>query len=208
MGHPPTGPGDGPRMVRPDHPGSLAPLVAEAARNAEAAAALAACHAELPTCDRRALIEAVWTDGRAAGHDPGPALVALLAVEDDVANARRLRELLEGQGPGTLWPVAAPQAWLGGDADGGSAIVAEPLHGRFLEVMGVAWRDGRVTRHTFEPLTSADDLSGLVARLGLDPPPRPAPPDLAKGVMAEALWQHRRSHGPLPTGMRHFARML
>lgn len=204
-------PHSGPHGVRSADRGRRGPfasLVAQAAQDPDAAAALASCHAELPPDARRALIEAVCTDARAAGHDPAPALLALLAVEDDLPNAQRLRTLLENLAEPTQLNSAEARAWLGIHGNGGRAVLAEPLHGPFFELVALGWDDGRVTRCSFEPMAREDDLPPWIRPWGLDPDRHAADFAAVVETLVEVLWNHRRHHGPLPPALSRLAHLL
>jgi hypothetical protein len=197
------GPRGGPHSACRTRTGPFASFVAEAARNADAAVALATMYADLAPDLRRRLAEAVWRDGRASDMDPAPALLTLLSVEEDLDNARYLQALLWAGSPSAVAHGVVPMAWL---EDGGGAVLAQPLHGPFVEVLGLSWRDDTLIDWEFEPLATAGEVSSVMDRLGLRP--RPAPTEVVLDALVQVLWRHHRAGGSLPGPAHRFAHLL
>jgi hypothetical protein len=85
-------------------------------------------------------------------------------------------------------------------------IVVRPLHGAFVEVLGLAWKDLAGLTHTlFEPLAhherAREQVSGLPTHLRFEE----MPVSFAIDTVTSALWNHRRVQGELPHCVQHFA---
>lgn len=137
---------------------------------------------------------------------PSGVLASLLAVEDDLDLARFIAGAISASGGVGLRCNATTRALLAGDASEGAALLARPLHGRFVELLGLGWnREHGVVHTLFEPLSSDEDLQRIAHNFpgGLQLEEIPVP--FAMDVIAPALWHHRRLTGELPQVLTRFA---
>jgi hypothetical protein len=181
-------------------------LLAAAVENPSAAQGLAFAYEGLEAGQRRELIDAVLSDARGAAVCPSAVLAPLLAVEEDVELARYIASAISANGGLGLACDGPLRALLAGDASEGCALLARPLHGHFVELLGLSWnREEGVVETLFEPLVSTDEVDrragGLPWGRGLETSPVP----FAVDVIAGALWHHRRLHGQLPQVVARFA---
>jgi hypothetical protein len=184
-------------------------LLAAAVENASAAQGLALAYAALGRAQRQALIDAVLSDTRGADICASAVLAPLLAVEDDVELARYIASAISASGGTGLRCDATCRALLSGDAAEGSALLARPLYGHFVELLGLCWtRTEGVVRTLFEPLATAQDLKRHASDLQRGDSLEEIPVAFAMDVIASALWQHRRLHGELPRLVSRFAELF
>lgn len=186
--------------------GPFGALIVAAATDPAAARGLAGAYAQLAVLARRRIIEAVLADANAEGISPSPALIALLAVEDDPELARLIADGLNSAGGDGLRSTVSLRALLAGDEERGGVLLIRPLHGTFVEVLALAWTSGDgVTHALFDPLIDDSAASSHIMRLpeGLRFEETPTP--LAVDVLAAVLWSHRRKHGSLPPGVERFS---
>lgn len=151
-------------------------------------------------------MDAVVTDARVEGVCPSAVLASLLAVEEDAFVARAIADAMEHAGDEGLTPQADLDAWVAGDESDGGLVLSRPLHGRFVEVLSLAWRrDEGLTHALFDPLAertpAADRMCDLPGRLHFEQ----MPVEFVVDLMTQVLWNHRRVHGTLPEVVRHFA---
>jgi hypothetical protein len=184
-------------------------LLAAAVENPSAAQGLALAYAALDRPQRRLLIDAVIADTGATDISAAAVLAPLLAVEVDVELARYLASAMSASGGAGLRCDESCRALLAGDSSEGAALLARPLYGRFVEVLGLCWdRDRGVIHTVFEPLATRDDVQrhakALPSKLELED----SPATYAVDVIAAALWQHRRIHGELPDLVARFAELF
>jgi hypothetical protein len=192
--------------AQPKAPGPFGMLLAAAVENPRAAQGLALAYEALDLTQRQALIDAVLDDTHGAGVSVSAVLAPLLAVERDVELARHLASAISAHGGVGLRCDATCRALLAGDAMDGAALLARPLHGRFVEVLGLSWtRDLGVVGTLFEPLATGDDLAQRASQLPYHEPLEDIPAAYAVDVIAAVLWQHRRLHGALPDLVSRFA---
>ena len=194
--------------VQPKAPGPFGMLLAAAVDNPRAAQGLALAYEALDIAQRQSLIDAVLDDTHRAGVSVSAVLAPLLAVERDVELARQLASAISAHGGVGLRCDATCRALLAGDAMDGAALLARPLHGRFVEVLGLSWsRDRGVIDTLFEPIATGDDLAHHATQLAhvTDGPLEDIPAAYAVDIIAAALWQHRRLHGVLPDLVTRFA---
>lgn len=192
--------------VQPKAPGPFGMLLAAAVDNPRAAQGLALAYEALDRAQRQTLIDAVLDDTHCAGVSVSAVLAPLLAVERDVELARHLASAISAHGGVGLRCDATCRALLAGDAMDGAALLARPLHGRFVEVLGLSWsRDRGVVDTLFEPIAISDDLAQHATQLDHPEPLEDIPAAYAVDVIAAALWQHRRLHGALPDLVTRFA---
>jgi hypothetical protein len=206
----PGGPARGPRpplaKAQPKAHGPFDMLLAAAVENPRAAQGLALAYEALELAQRQTLIDAVLDDTHRAGVSVSAVLAPLLAVERDVELARHLASAISAHGGVGLRCDATCRALLAGDAMDGAALLARPLHGHFVEVLGLSWtRDQGVVGTLFEPLTTGDDLTQHAAQLPYHEPLEDIPAAYAVDIIAAVLWQHRRLHGALPDLVTRFA---
>ena len=192
--------------AQPKPPGPFGMLLAAAVDNPRAAQGLALAYEALDRGQRQTLIDAVLDDTHRAGVSVSAVLAPLLAVERDVDLARQLASTISAHGGVGLRCDATCRALLSGDAMDGAALLARPLHGAFVEVLGLAWnRDHGVVDTLFEPIATSDALMQHAEQLEHREPLEDIPAAYAVDIIAAALWQHRRLHGVLPDLVTRFA---
>ncbi len=186
--------------------GPFGALIVAAATDPAAARGLAGAYASLAVAARRKIIEAVLSDALAECISASPALIALLAVEDDPELARLIADALNSAGGDGLRSTVTPRALLAGDEERGGVLLIRPLHGTFVEVLALAWaRAEGVTHSLFDPLVDDSAAGAHTARLPDGLRFEETPTQLAVDVLASVLWSHRRKHGSLPPGVDRFA---
>ena len=200
--------GDATRVHPPKRAGDepFSALLLAAAENASAAQGLALAYAAQERPQRERLIEAVLTDTHSMGISPSVVLVPLLAVEDDVELARFIASAISASGGVGLRCDTTCRALLSGDASDGAALLVRPLHGQFVEVLGLSWnRDQGVVHTVFEPIASAHEVEHHSRSLPGAPKLEEIPVAFAVDVLTAALWHHRRLTGELPEVLTRFA---
>lgn len=186
--------------------GPFGALIVAAATDPDAARGLAGAYASLAIGARRRIIEAVLADATAEGISASPALIALLAVEEDPELARMIADGLNSAGGDGLRSTVAARALFAGDEERGGVLLIRPLHGTFVEVLALAWaRNEGVTHALFDPLVDDSAAGGHIARLPEGLRFEETPTQLAVDVLASVLWSHRLKHGSLPPGVERFA---
>jgi hypothetical protein len=186
--------------------GPFGALIVAAATDPAAARGLAGAYSLLAVAARRRIIEAVLSDASAEGISASPALIALLAVEDDPELARLIADGLNAAGGDGLRSTVSPRALLAGDQERGGVLLIRPLHGTFVEVLALAWTSAEgVTHALFDPLVDDTVASTHTARLPDGLRFEETPTQLAVDVLAAVLWSHRRRHGSLPPGVDRFS---
>jgi hypothetical protein len=186
--------------------GPFGALIVAAATDPAAARGLAGAYASLAIAARRRIIEAVLADASAEGISASPALIALLAVEEDPELARSIADGLNSAGGDGLRSTVAPRALLAGDEERGGVLLIRPLHGTFVEVLALAWtRPDGVSHALFDPLVDDSVASTHTTRLPEGLRFEETPTQLAVDVLASVLWSHRLKHGSLPPGVERFA---
>jgi hypothetical protein len=192
--------------AQPRAAGPFAMLLAAAVESPQAAQGLALAYAALDREQRRSLVDAVLDDARPSGVSASAVLAPLLAVESDVDLARYVASAMSASGGAGLRCDASCRALLAGDAVDGAALLARPLHGRFVEVLGLSWRrDQGIVDTLFEPIATSADLNRHAQALSHPGTLEESPAAFAVDVIAAALWQHRRLHGTLPDLVTRFA---
>ncbi|MBK8169103.1 MAG: hypothetical protein IPK60_02010 [Sandaracinaceae bacterium] len=186
--------------------GPFGALLAGAAKDPAVARGLALAYGSLDVEARGKIVQAVVADARAEGISASAALASLLAVEDDADVARAIANAISEEGGAGLASTAGPRALVAGDEERGGILLIRPLHGTFVEVMGLAWkRDGGVTHAIFDPLVHDEAASGHTARLPDGLKFEEVPMSYAIDLLAPVLWAHRRANGALPPGAERFA---
>ncbi len=186
--------------------GPFGALIVAAATDPAAARGLAGAYASLAVGARRHIIQAVLADATAEGISASPALIALLAVEEDPELARLIAESLNSAGGDGLRSTVASRALLAGDEERGGVLLIRPLHGTFVEVLALSWeRALGVTHSVFDPLVDDSVAANHTARLPDGLRFEETPTSLAIDVLASVLWDHRKKHGRLPPGVERFA---
>lgn len=186
--------------------GPFGALIVAAATDPAAARGLAGAYSLLAVAARRRIIEAVLSDATAEGISASPALIALLAVEEDPELARLIADALNSAGGDGLRSTVSPRALLAGDQERGGVLLIRPLHGTFVEVLALAWTSGEgVTHAMFDPLVDDSVAATHTARLPDGLRFEETPTQLAVDVLAAVLWSHRRRHGSLPPGVERFS---
>ena len=98
------------------------------------------------------------------------------------------------------------RAMLAGDDQKGGIVIIRPLHGTFVEALGLAWcADAGITHAIYDPLLHAQEARKLIADLPEALQFEEMPLGFAIDMAAPALWGHRRMHGELPSEMERFA---
>lgn len=185
--------------------GAFGALLSAAVAQPEAVRGLAIAYAELEVEQRRKLIPAVVADAHAEGICPSLVLVPLLGVEDDREVAQQLadeiaRTRAAGLAPNTMHALVA------GDAERGGCLLVRPLHGTFVEVLGLAWtREAGITDSHVEPLITKAGADDCVRYLPADLIFEATPVPFAIDLVTESLWNHRQRHGKLPKDVERFA---
>ncbi len=203
----------GPRSPRPTlatpargRSGPFGALLAAAARDPAAARGLALAYGSLDVVGRGRIVEAVVADARAEGISASVVLAPLLAVEDDAENARAIAAAIDAEGGLGLESTVGARALVAGDELRGGVLLVRPLHGTFVEVLGLAWRRGDgLTHAVFEPLVDDSAASANLSRLPVDLRFEEMPMRYAIDLLAPVLWTHRRGNGALPPGVERFA---
>ena len=177
-----------------------------AATDPAAARGLASAYASLAVSARRQILDAVVSDATAEGISASPALISLLAVEEDPELARRIADSLNNAGGDGLRSTVTPRTMLAGDEERGGVVLIRPLHGTFVEVLAHAWnRTEGVTHAIFDPLvhdgSAADHVTRLPDGLRFEETPTPHAVDL----LAPVLWSHRQKAGSSPPGVERFS---
>ena len=172
-----------------------------AATDPAAARGLASAYASLAVSARRQILDAVVSDATAEGISASPALISLLAVEEDPELARRIADSLNNAGGDGLRSTVTPRT-----EERGGVVLIRPLHGTFVEVLALAWnRAEGVTHAIFDPLvhdgSAADHVTRLPDGLRFEETPTPHAVDL----LAPVLWSHRQKAGSLPPGVERFS---
>jgi hypothetical protein len=186
--------------------GPFGALIVAAATDPAAARGLASAYASLAVAARRRIIEAVLSDATAEGISASPALIALLAVEEDPELALLIADGLNSAGGDGLRSTVTARALMAGDEERGGVILIRPLHGTFVEVLALAWtRNDGVTHSIFDPLVDDTVAAAHTARLPDGLSFEEAPTQHAVDILAAVLWSHRRKHGSLPPGIERFA---
>jgi hypothetical protein len=186
--------------------GPFGALIVAAATDPAAARGLAGAYASLAVAARRRIIEAVLSDAVAEGISASPALIALLAVEEDPELARSIADGLNSAGGDGLRSTVSARALLAGDEERGGVLLIRPLHGTFVEVLALAWsRNDGVTHSIFDPLVDDTVAAAHTARLPDGLHFEETPTQHAVDILAAVLWGHRRQHGSLPPGIERFA---
>lgn len=186
--------------------GPFGALLAAAARDPAAARGLALAYSSLDVLARAKIVEAVVADARAEGISASAALAPLLAVEEDAEVARSIADAINAEGGIGLASTVGARALVAGDELRGGVLLVRPLHGTFVEVLGLAWRrDGGVTHSLFDPLVDDSAASAHVSRLPADLRFEEMPMSYAIDLLAPVLWAHRRVSGALPPGVERFA---
>jgi hypothetical protein len=186
--------------------GPFGALIVAAATDPSVARGLAGAYALLAVAARRRIIEAVLADALAEGISASPALIALLAVEEDPELARVIADGLNSAGGDGLRSTVSPRALLAGDQERGGVLLIRPLHGTFVEVLALAWTSGEGVSHAvFDPLVDDSAAAAHLSRLPDGLRFEETPTQLAVDVLAAVLWSHRRRHGSLPPGVERFS---
>jgi len=186
--------------------GPFAALLASAARDPAAARGLALAYASLDVLARRRIVEAVVADAHVEGISASAALAPLLAVEEDADVARAIADAISAAGGLGLESSVGPRALVAGDEEHGGVLLVRPLHGTFVEVLGLAWRrvEG-VTHAIFDPLVHDGAASSHVEQLPEGLRFEEMPVSFAIDLLAPVLWNHLRTHATLPLGVERFA---
>lgn len=156
--------------------------------------ALADTYEALPSEGRRRLVAAVRADAALASFDPRPVLLAFLGAETDMAAALAILTALGADRPGARGLMA----------EGGGAILLQPLGGEFFRALVVP-AAGQAVQLT-DRCRLEDALASAEALVG--PSIRPVPLGDAVDAVAAGLWSHLRSGGTLPPGAERFATLF
>ncbi|MDH5671699.1 MAG: hypothetical protein OEZ06_06090 [Myxococcales bacterium] len=168
---------------------------------------MALAYAALGIESRLRVIDAVVSDSAREGICSSSVLASLLAVEDDIAVARRIASEMSAAGDeGLRCAEADNKALLCGDGHSGSLVVLRPLHGHFLEALGVSWRDGEgIVEVFFEPITTTAAAEERACTLADGGDLERIPVSFAVDLLTPVIWNHRRRHGSVPDVLQRFA---
>ena len=167
---------------------------------------MALAYASLEVRHRLQIIDAVVQDAHAEGIGASAVLASLFALEDDFEVAQRIAQAMSIAGDKDLKTTLRTRAWLAGDELEGGVIVVRPLHGAFVEVLGLAWQDAAGLTHAlFEPLAHHEQAREHVLDLPQSLLFEEMPVPFAIDTVTGALWNHRRVQGELPECVQHFA---
>jgi hypothetical protein len=108
-----------------------------------------------------------------------------------------------------LRTLVRARAFLAGSELDGGVMLIRPLHGTFVEVLGLAWNDAAgITHSAFDPMAHHELARASERAL----PPQlhfeEMPVAFAIDIVTSVLWNHRRLHGYLPECVEHFADMF
>jgi len=178
-------------------------------KDAEAARGFALAYAALEPLHRMQIIDAVLVDAVEEGIGPSAVLASLLPVENDLNIARRIAEAMSMAGDRGLRAAERARALIAGSESDGAAILIRPLHGAFVEALGLVWTERAGVVHTvFEPLAHHEKASKFMNLLPASLRFEEIPVPFAIDVVTLALWNHRRLHRALPECVEHFADMF
>lgn len=181
-------------------------LLAAAAREPSAARGLALAYAALPPGHRKQLVDAVVVDAQQEGMCASLVLASLLSVEENAAVAQHIADAMAALETREMSIAARVKAMLSGDETAGGIVIIRPLHGTFVEALGLVWEQSQgITLALYEPLAHYADAKDLVRELPGELQFEEMPLMFAIDMAAPALWNHRRMHGALPTEMERFA---
>lgn len=158
-------------------------MLAEALRDASALDAFVFAYEELPSAERRAMVEAVVQDAEL----PAPALAALLLAETNPSLRARIAEHLH----------ASPEldfAWVSGTDAEGEALLRDVDPGGCQGTLRIAWADYEIRDLAIKP-GHGESFSGRATRR-----------EDAMALVAPMLWRYLRRGGSVPPGVQHFAR--
>jgi hypothetical protein len=189
--------------------GAFGALLASAVEDPATARGLALAYASLETRYRLQIIDAIVNDALAEGIGASAVLASLLPVEEDLEVARRIAEVMSEAGDRGLRSQLRTRAFLAGDELEGGVLLVRPLHGAFVEVLGLAWNDAMgVTHSAFDPMTRSENARESERALPGQLHFEEMPVTFAIDTVTSALWNHRRLHGHLPECVEHFADMF
>jgi hypothetical protein len=181
-------------------------LLSAATQSPSAAQALALAYAEFDRTQRQLLIDAVLADAGNQGINASTVLAPLLAIEQDIELARNIASAIAATGGAGLRCDESCRVLLAGDGIEGCALLARPLYGRFVELLGLCWnREQGIANTLFEPIATTADMQRVARGLPRAGSLEEIPVAYAVDVIAAALWHHRRLHGELPQVVTRFA---
>jgi hypothetical protein len=198
-------------------------LLAAAVERPDAAYGLACAYSELPAEERRKLIDALIDDAQAERLELGAVLAPVCAVENDPELLALLVSHLKRAGvpPAVFAADASRQPGcrilLSGDAACGAAVIVRPaskpkpalaLEPAIHDVLGLRWQGASGTLQALREQVTEAELTGFADRLEPNAPLEQSPVPFAAEVVAHALWQHLRTHGPLPEALADFADVI
>lgn len=186
--------------------GAFGALLSAAAREPSAARGLALAYAALPPGHRKQLVDAVVHDARAEGMCASLVLASLLSVEENATVAQHIAEAMSALENVEVGTGNQVRAWVAGDESEGGLLVVRPLHGTFVEALGLSWDAASgITRALFEPLVHHQGAQTLLGELPSELHFEEMPLSFAIDAVAAPLWRHRRLHGALPEEVERFA---
>ncbi len=183
-------------------------LVAAADEDAQAAEALALGYAALERDEREAILAAVVCDAEVNGRSPATTLALLLSVEEDRFLARDIAAALVDAGFGERPGFERDVGWAWGGGEEGGVAVARQLHGAFLEVACLSWRNGELEPPRVEPIARHERLDEVRRRIGVPESADLLAFDDALDRLAAQLWRLRRARGSLPERLRAIAHLF
>lgn len=186
--------------------GAFGALLSAAAREPTAARGLALAYAALPPGHRKQLVDAVVIDAHAEGMCPSLVLASLLSVEENRSVAEYIMEAMKSLETSEVSNAAQVRAFVAGDEQAGAMLIVRPLHGTFVEALGLAWDEPNgITRSLFEPLVHHKQAHQLLLDLPCEMHFEEMPLSFAIDVVAGPLWRHRRKCGSVPSEVERFA---
>ena len=133
-------------------------------------------------------------------------LASLLSVEENAGVAQHIADSMAALDTREMSIAARVRALLSGDDQHGGIVIIRPLHGTFVEALGLSWEQAQgITKALYEPLVHHEDARALTSALPVPVTFEEMPVMFAIDMAAPALWNHRRMHGALPTEMERFA---
>jgi hypothetical protein len=180
-------------------------LLEAAAYDAEAAEGLVEAYGALPEAERRALVDTVITDSRAAGRSPAPTLTLFLSAETSPSLIGVLAQALLREHETTSADVYQAWTW-GSERDGGVALTRRGPAGP--ELVRVSWQAGELEGARVSALGQAEMTDHEARTLGLPDGADAVEWDAAVDRLAARLWHERLRQGSLPERLRPLAELF
>ena len=140
------------------------------------------------------------------GISASPALIALLAVEEDPELARLNRDGLKSAGGDGLRARRYRRVHCWPAIKSAEAAVDSSSSRHLVEVLALAWTTWRASPTHVRSAGRDSAAAAHTARLPDGLRFEETPTQLAVDVLAAVLWSHRRKHCSLPPGVERFFR--